>query len=203
MPDKFALGTRDILDILQPKLAAKEKLTAKEKLAKDACLADIAEAIDAIKAPPPRMLRERQLAKVASKLDGAVAAINSLPLEWRFGSSNLIGELDRARQAFRKLAERSKRKKAGRNATVAYRQKLEAAHQGFVLMIRWAKHAPTLTGDDYSNVVATLFEIATGKQPGDVMTACRQIINDMKKRGYDARKFQQLRRFMSGTGTSL
>src|SRR6476620_10061486 len=99
MPDKFALGTRDILGILQPKLAAEEKLTAKEKLAKDACLADIAEAIDAIKAPPPRKLRERQLAKVASKLGAAVAAINSLPLEWRFGSSNLIGELDRARQA--------------------------------------------------------------------------------------------------------
>ena len=183
--------------------SAEEKLTAKEKLAKDACLADIAEAIDAIKAPPPRMLRERQLAKVASKLGAAVAAINSLPLEWRFGSNNLIRELDRASQAFRKLAERSKRKKVGRNATVAYRQKLEAAHQGFVLMIRWAKHAPTLTGDDYSNVVATLFEIATGKQPGDVTKACRQIINDMKKLGYDARKFQQLRRFMARTGTSL
>jgi hypothetical protein len=202
MPDKFALGTGDILGILQPKLAAEEKLEAKEKLAKDACLADIAEAIDAIKASP-RMLRERQLAKVASKLGAAVAAINSLPSEWRFGSNNLIRELDDVSQAFWRIAERSKCRKVGRNATVAYRQKLEAAHQGFVLMIRWAKHAPTLTGDDYSNVVATLFEIATGKQPGDVMTACRQIFDEMTKLGYDAKKFPQLRRFMARHGTSL
>ena len=196
MPDKIALDTKDIFDILQP------KFTAKEKLAKEACLADIAEAIDAIKASP-RIPRGRQLEKVAGKLKAAVAAINGLPLEWRFGSNNLICELDRVNQAFRKLAEMSKRKKVGRNATVAYRQKLEAAHQGFVLMIRWAKHAPTLTGDDYSSVVATLFEIATGKQPGDVTKACRQIINEMKKLGYDARKLQQLRRFIARTGTSL
>ena len=51
--------------------------------------------------------------------------------------------------------------------------------------------------------MATLLEIATGKDPGDVMTACRQIFYDMTKLGYDARKFQQLRRFMARTGTSL
>ncbi len=84
MPDKFALGTGDILDILQPKLAAKEKLKAKEKLAKDACLANIAEAIDAIKAPPPRILRERQLAKVAS---------NSVRLLLRSTACHWNGEL--------------------------------------------------------------------------------------------------------------
>ena len=66
-------------------------------------------------------------------------------------------------------------------------------------MLRWGQRAPTKASDDYFNITALLFEIAIGKVPGDVKTACEQVLDSMKERGYNSDKLRQYRQFMTRT----
>jgi hypothetical protein len=177
----------DVHSLIKPKPGARV----------DACLTDIAEAIDAIKAAPflPRLPHARLAARVASKLGAAADAIRSLPREWH--TSGLLDKLEDGQRALESVVEMSKHKKGGRDGTDAYRRKYEAANLGFELWLRWSTAAPTL--DDLVAVAEALVEAATGKAPGDVTTACQQFLDDMKQAGYTPAKWAELRRVVLRT----
>ena len=106
MRNQHALNADNVLNILRPKPEFKT-----------ACLANIADDLNTIKAPQPLMLRERQLRNVASKANALRAAINALPEDWRRGSEDFLRELDCVIGDFTKMADTSKREKVGRNRT--------------------------------------------------------------------------------------
>ena len=105
-------------------------------------------------------------------------AINSLTdQEWRVRCDRRCGRLIAAATYWEPRA--ACQKVAGRNATVDYRQKLEAAHRRVDAHDHdLAKHEPTSIRKDQPRRTSwrDLFEIATGKRP--MQRACRQICDD-------------------------
>ena len=64
--------------------------------------------------------------------------------------------------------------------------------QAFELLLRWSPRSPTLTeGGDYFELTAALYEGATGKKAGEVVTACAKVLCAAKEDGYERDRPEQ------------
>jgi hypothetical protein len=80
----------------------------------------------------------------------------------------------------------------GRDREAAYQRKHIAAQQAFELLLRWSPRSPTLTeGGDYFELTAALYEGATGKKAGEVVTACAKVLCAAKEDGHERDRPEQ------------
>ncbi len=124
-----------------------------------------------------------QLKAAAKKLDAArqslerlgppfVSGINAPHVRWLDDTADLleheVAEFEQSR---------------GRDREVGYRQKLKAGSEAFLLLLRWRPKEPPTPGE-HAALTAALFEAATGKEVGDVETACQNVVKNATEDGY-------------------
>ena len=203
MRTKAAFHVDYVVDILRPRKKARNASRQHIKAAeveREVCRQEVLAAIKRITEPKFRALRARQATDVATTLGWArkkVSELLSANPEWFLLIEDLLDSMKRQSEEFAKVAsDASKSDRHGRDQALAYKRKWEAAFQAFWLLLRWGRHPPTLSESDldtdYRNLTGILLEIATGKPPGSVDRACKQVLTLYPN--YDPAKLNTYRR---------